>query len=155
MKYLSKFNEGFNISIKQKDIDEWGISIEDIEDILIELSDHSRHKWPRYYNMEVGGCEIKSGRLQRVRYIEDNRIIIKLIPEVIVLADVRMNKSDLDMILEKIRSRFSEVGIVITDNSTSSSETEKNLHYVRIRLTKKSDVALIIRPDSRTEHIGV
>ena len=78
MKHLRLF-EAFNVGIlkseRLKIEEEWGCSIEDIEDILIDLSDLNRTR----------GCVIKTGNRpwseQYCRYVIDNKVTIKYIPE--------------------------------------------------------------------------
>ncbi len=140
MKHLKLF-EAFNIGILPSSIktieNEWGISIEDLEDILIDLSDLNRTKY----------CVIKTPTNDKLcRYVIGNQIKFKYIPELIVLSKINVNRSELDNILSTIKKRLDNLGISIIDDKTLTHEltdVSKDIYYVCLILMSKSDVELV------------
>lgn len=142
MKYLKLFNERFNISITEKDIEEWGITIEDLEDILIELSDHSWGPGSEYR----GSCKInKSGRPLKVKYSENGFIKIKTVPNIIILAEVYGMRNDINGMINRIKNSLDSLGIDVSDTTMDHSRTkpEENVWFTCLRLIKKSDIELM------------
>lgn len=143
MKHLRLF-EAFNVGIlkseRLKIEEEWGCSIEDIEDILIDLSDLNRTR----------GCVIKTGNRpwseQYCRYVIDNKVTIKYIPELIILSEINVTRTELDNILSTIKRRLIHLGISITRDETlrhGKTDVSKNIYFVCLRLMSNSDVELV------------
>ena len=152
MKHLKRFYEDFNILIGDRERknfkSDFGFEIEDLEDVLLELSDMSDSR---------GGCKIKTPNQEtRVRYIEDNRIIIKKIPQLIILANItvsfdgfypqRINtKEEYESIMSSIKRRLSQMNLYIEDTTLEHSETQVDfgIYFVCLRLFNKSDFELL------------
>lgn len=116
---------------------DWGISIEDIEDILIDLSDLNRRRY----------CRIKTTANNKFcRYVTGNKINFKYIPELIILSEIKVSRTELDSILSTIEKRLDNLGISIIDDHTLTHERtdiSNDIYYVCLRLMSKSDVELI------------
>lgn len=149
MKHLKLF-ESFGIHIlpkyRLKIEEEWGISIEDIEDILIDLSDLNRTR---------NGCVIKTPINEEFcRYVTGNKINIKYIPELIILSEINVTRTELDNILNTIKRRLIHLGILVTKDSTLTHEKtdlSKNIYFVCLRLMSKSDVELVNDKNSKMD----
>lgn len=144
MRYLKTYNslnEGFDVLMtnrERSDIEsKWGITIEDIEDVLLELSDLSALR---------GDCRIKTPTQRlRARYIEDKRIIIRLVPQLIILANIKVTKEEYESIISTIKNRFSQMNIEVEDTTLEHERTkvELGIYFVCLRLMLKSDVELL------------
>lgn len=120
MKYLKVFDH-----ITNNDIVGWGITVDELEDILLEVIDISNSyilKTPISYRTERGG---------------------RRIPEVIFLSRVnRCDRSTILNILKSIKVRLLAYGILVTDSTESHEKTvqSQNIWFVCLRLEHKNDI---------------
>jgi len=149
MKHLKKFNEAFDILMTNNERSnfesDFGFTIEDLEDVLLELSDLASFR---------GGCKIKTpSQKTKVRYIEDNRIVIKNITELIILANIKVTQSEYESIISTIKQRLSSMNLHIEDTTLEHERTivDMNIYHICWRLFNKSDFELLNVKDG--EHI--
>ena len=127
MKHLRSFkqiNEYFRVNLdkyeKKKIESEWGMTMDDIEDILIEISDFSNT-----------GCRI------------DTPTYRSSFPILIVLSTVTgIKMTEYKSIVDTIRSRFSKYDINVEDSTIGHEKTnvEMDKYFFCLRLTKNSDL---------------
>jgi len=136
MRYLKPFNElneGFNIGILRSQREsfesDWGCSIEDIEDVLLDISDLSSLR---------GHCTIKTPG--QTKYIRSKRI-----PELLILAEIKTTPEEYKEIINTIKNRLSSMNIHIEDETLTHSRTkiELDIYYICFRLMTNSDFELV------------
>lgn len=148
--YNSLINEAFNVLITNQerfDLESnWGITIEDIEDVLLELSDLSSLS---------GDCKIKTPNQDlRARYIKDKSIIIKKIPQLIILASIKVTKEEYESMISTIKNRFIKMNLEVEDTTLEHERTnvDKGIYFVCLRLISKSDSDLLARSDIKIRY---
>lgn len=141
MKHLKKFNEAFDILMTNNERSnfesDFGFTIEDLEDVLLELSDLASIR---------GGCKIKTpNRETRVRYIKNKRIVIKNITELIILANIKVTQPEYESIISTIKQRLSSMDLHIEDTTLKHEGTKVNMdiYNVCLRLFNKEDFELL------------
>jgi hypothetical protein len=151
MKYLKPYNEGVEIHMIPSEISDlenkWGITIEDIEDVLLELGDLSAFR---------GNCKIKSPtKSMKVKYSENKRYIIRDIPQLIILASIKTTKEEYESIISTIMNRLSHMNLEIEDTTMKHSETQVDfgIYFVCLRLMLKSDVELLNKSKDKSNGI--
>jgi hypothetical protein len=153
MKYLKtrdQLFEAFNVLITNQerfDLESnWVITIEDIEDVLLELSDLSSLS---------GDCKIKTPTQDlRARYIKDKSIIIKKIPQLIILASIKVTKEEYESMISTIKNRFIKMNLEVEDTTLEHERTnvDKGIYFVCLRLMSKSDSDLLARSDIKIRY---
>jgi hypothetical protein len=141
MKHLKKFNEAFDILMTNNERSnfesDFGFTIEDLEDVLLELSDLASIR---------GGCKIKTpSQKTKVRYIEDNRIVIKNIAELIILANIKVTQSEYESIISTIKQRLSSMNLHIEDITLEHERTNLDLgiYFICLRLITNTNYKLL------------
>ena len=136
-----KLNESFNywMTNSQRTIiqSRWNLQFEDLEDILLELSDLS---------MMRSECRIKTPSHEiQARYVKDGQITIEKIPELIILANIKVKQEEYESIISQIKKRLSLMNLHIEDSTFEHSKTnvEKGIYNITWRLMLKSDYELI------------
>lgn len=130
MKHLKQINEYFHVGLnhyeKKKIESEWGITMDDIEDILIEISDLSRDF-----------CRINTPSYGRWTPSTRRK------PILIVLSTVTgITMTEYKSIIGRIRKKFSKYDINVEDSTISHEKTnvEMNKYFFCLTLTKNSDL---------------
>lgn len=149
MKYLKLF-EAFSIEIlrteRRAQIEsEWGLTIEDLEDILLELSDSGSVRSSAWGDIEA--CQIKTPTQEkRVRVIQDGKIKIKIVPELIVLSKlIHCDFQTYESIVNGIKKRLAKWDIRVEDSTIEHSEThpDRDIFFVCLRLISNKDLELM------------
>jgi hypothetical protein len=154
MRYLKTYrgliNEGFDVTLwktERTDLEsEWGITIEDIEDVLLDLSDLSNFR---------GDCKIKTpSQKLRVRLEDNKRIVIKKITQLIILANIKVTKEEYESIISTIKNRLLQMNIHVEDSTMEHERTkvELGIYFVCLRLMLKSDFELLNRSDIKIRY---
>ena len=141
MKHLKKFNEAFDIFMTNNERSnfesDFGFTIEDLEDVLLELSDLASLR---------GGCKIKTPtQTIKARYVKDNQIIIKDVPELIILANIKVTQSEYESIISTIKQRLSSMDLHIEDNTLThgSTHVELDIYFICLRLMTNTNFKLL------------
>lgn len=141
MKHLKKFNEAFDILMTNRQRNnfesDFGFTIEDLEDALLELSDLASLR---------GGCKIKTpNQTTQVRYFKNRQIVIKNIAELIILANIKVTQSEYESIISNIKRRLSLMDLHIQDTTLEHERTivDMNTYHICWRLFNKSDFELL------------
>lgn len=148
MRYLKLF-ESFTIELlssKREQIEsEWGLTIEDLEDILLELSDSGSVRSLTWRDIEA--CQIKTPtQVKRVRAIQDGQIKIKIVPELIVLSKlIHCDFQTYESIVNGIKKRLAKWDIHVEDSTIDHSEThiDRGIFFVCLRLISNKDLELM------------
>lgn len=148
MRYLKLF-EAFSIEILRTERDqiesEWGLTIEDLEDILLELSDSGSVRSLAWGDIEA--CQIKTPtQFKRVRVVQDNRIKIKIVPELIVLSRlIYCDFPTYESIVDTIKKRLAKWDIHVEDSTIGHEKThiDKGIFFVCLRLISNKDLELM------------
>jgi hypothetical protein len=127
MKHLRSFkqiNEYFRVSLnkyeKEKIESEWGMTMDDIEDILLEISDLTRDF-----------CRINTPTYR------------SSFPILIVLSTVTgIKMTEYESIINRIRKKFSKYDINVEDSTIGHEKTNVDMdkYFFCLRLTKNSDL---------------
>ena len=127
MKHLRSFkqiNEYFRVNLdkyeKKKIESEWGMTMDDIEDILLEISDLTRDF-----------CRINTPTYR------------SSFPILIVLSTVTgIKMTEYESIINRIRKNFSKYDINVEDSTIGHEKTnvEMDRYFFCLRLTKNSDL---------------
>lgn len=132
MKHLRSFkqiNEYFHVGLnkyeKEKIESEWGMTMDDIEDILLEISDLTRDF-----------CRINTPTYR-------SPFQWRLSPILIVLSTVTgIKMKEYESIINRIRKNFSKYDINVEDSTIGHEKTnvEMDKYFFCLRLTKNSDL---------------
>lgn len=145
LKLFESFTIGLLRSERELIESEWGLTIENLEDILLELSDWGSVRVTDWYDIEA--CEIKiPSHLKRVRIVQDRHIRIKIVPELIVLSrvincDFQKYKSYVNSIIK----RLSIYDINVEDKTLEHSLTrvDEKKFFICLRLISNKDLELM------------
>lgn len=135
MKYLKIFEH-----ITDKDIVDWPISVEDLEDILLEIRDL------RPFNSWKYELKVPFNR-KWVSYVEDKKLKRKVIPEIIFLCRVKCDRDKVESAIKSVTNRLNYYNIVVDDHTFEHSETipEKNIWFVCLWMIHKDHINLKYR----------
>lgn len=144
-----KLFEAFDIGLLRSEREliesEWGLTIEDLEDVLLELSDSGSVRSSLMGDLE--SCHIRTPtQVKRVRVVKDNRITIKIVPELIILSRlIYCDFKKYESIVNTIKKRLTKWDINVEDSTINHEKThiDKNIFFVCLRLVSNKDLELM------------